>query len=211
MKQIFLGCLLCFSHLFLFAQTRSTEVDYQKQSRPALVNDVPFPSATIEKAIEDTFSKMGYKSINSKGYTVYKGVRLPQLGTDSYDVYFMVDKKSRKDKENSTVTMMVTKGFDAFVSRSSDAAVFERSQTYLDSLRNMIAIYDLEQQITAQQEEVKKADKKSADLEDEAKSLEKKKRKLEEDISDNDKARNNQEKEIEKQKQILEVLKGKRK
>ena len=136
MKRLCLACILCFCYSFLFAQSRSTEVDYQKQSRPAIVNDLPFDAKTVENAIEDTLSKMGYKGSNSKGFTVYKGVRLLELGPDPYDLYFMVDKKSRKDKENSTVTMMVSKGFDAFVSKSSDKAVFEK--TYLQMHQSLL-------------------------------------------------------------------------
>ena len=211
MKQLCLAFVLFLSHSFSFSQSKSTEVDYQKQSRPAIVNDVPFGAKTIENAIDDTLSKMGYKGTGSKGFTVYKGVRFSQLGPDAYDLYFMVDKKSRKDNENSTVTMMISKGFDAFVSKSSDKAVFENAQTYLDSLRNMVAKYDLEQQISAQEEELKKAVKKNTELQDKAKDLEKKKRRLEDDISDNIKDQQNQVKELEKQRQILEVLRGKRK
>ena len=123
----------------------------------------------------------------------------------------MVDKKSRKEKELSTVTMMISKGFDEFVSSNSDALVFGKAQTYLDSLRNMIAVYDLEVQITVQELEIKKAAKKSSDLEDEGKELEKKKKRLEDDIADNIKEQEKQVKDLENQKQILEVLKNKRK
>lgn len=211
MKQLCLVCTLFFFHSLLFSQSRSADVEYQKIQRPAIVNDVPFDAKTVENAIEDTLTKLGYKSTSSKGFTVYKGVRLPELGPDAYDLYFMVDKKSRKDKENSTVTMMISKGFDAFVSKSSDATVFGRTQTYLDSLRNTVAKYDLEQQISAQEAELKKADKKNVQLQEDAKDLAKKKRKLEDQISDNIKDQSNQAKELEKQKQILEVLRGKRK
>jgi len=211
MRKLFLLIVCAVTGLLSFSQTQSAEVEYQKQPRPAMVNDVPFASKTIEDAIEDTLSKLGYKGTSSKGFTVYKGVRLQELGPDPYDLYFMVDKKSRKDKDNSTVTMMVSKGYDAFVSKLSDAAVYERSRAYLDSLRNIVARYDLEQQITAQEEELKKADKKNTDLQDQAKDLEKKRRKLEEQVADNIKDQANQVKEVEKQRQILEVLRGKRK
>lgn len=211
MKQFFLLLIICPFYSFSFAQAHSIKVDYQKVSRPALENDVPFPSKTVENALEDTFSKMGYKGTSSKGFTVYKGVHLPELGPDAYDIYFMVDKKSRKDKENSTVTMMVSKGFDAFISESSDGVVFGKAKTYLDSLRNMLASFDLEQQIAAQEEEVKSAEKKNTNLQDDAKELEKKKRKLEEQLADNIKDQEKQVKELEKQKQILDVMKTKRK
>jgi len=211
MKKMCLALLLCVCSSLLYAQSRITEVEYQKVSRPAIVNEVPFASKTVEKAIEEDFAKKGYKGTSSKGFTVYKGVRLPQLGPDAYDIYFMAEKKSRRDNDNSTVTMMITKGFDAFVSQSTDATLFGNAQTYLDSLRNIVAVYDLEQQILAQEDELKKADKKNESLKEEAKDLEKKKKKLEDQIEDNIKDQKNQEKEVEKQKQILETLKANRK
>lgn len=212
MKQLFFlisACCLCTVSI---AQTRATTTDYQKVSRPALVNDaVPFPAKTVENAIEDAFSKMGYKGTSSKGFTVYKGAKLAELGSGTYDFYFMADKKSRNDKENSIVTMMISKGFDAFISESSDEAVFGKARIYLDSLRNMLAAYDLEQQIVVQEEEVKKMDKKNTSLQDEGKDLLKKRRKLEDEIDDNNKAQEKQVKELEKQRQILDVMKAKRK
>jgi len=211
MKKLFFLLACCSIHSFLSAQSRSTKVDYQKESRYAIENDVPFPAKTVEDAIADTFAKLGYKATTSKGFTVYKGVSLPELGSGTYDIYFMVDKKSKKDKENSTVTMMLSKGFDAFVNESVDENVIQKSKTYLDSMRNMLATYDLEQQIIAQEEEVKSAEKKNLNLVDDAKNLEKKKRKLDDDIADNIKDQEKQVKEIEKQKQILEVMKAKRK
>lgn len=211
MKKLILLAAICLSQQCLFAQARSTEVDYLKQKRPAVVNDVPFDSKTIENAIDDTFSKLGYKSTSSKGFTVYKGVRLPELGLDTYDLYFMVDKKSRRDKDNSTVTMMVSKGFDSFVSISEGNDVYEKSLHFLDSLKLTVAKYDLEQQIIAQEDELKKANKKSENLQDEGKDLEKKRKKLVDQIADNLKDQEKQLKEIDKQRQILEMLKGKRK
>jgi hypothetical protein len=210
MKKLTLLFILSAACLFLSAQSRSVKVEYQKEPRLAIENDVPFPVKTVEDAIADTFAKLGYKATTSKGFTVYKGVRIPELGSESWDIYFMVEKKSKKDKENSTVTMMISKGFDAFVTESNDGAIIRKGKSYLDSMRNMLASYDLEQQITVQEDELKSAEKKSLNLLDDGKSLEKKKRKLEEDIADNIKDQEKQVREIEKQKQILEVMKGKR-
>jgi len=193
------------------AQSRTATVEYLKVNRQAVVNDIPFPEKTIMNAIDNKMEQMGYKGKDSKGFTVYKGVRMPELGNDSYDLYFMADKKSRKDKENCTLTLMITKGFDSFVSDSSDSRVMNNAKQYLDSIRNLIAAYDLEQQIVAQEDVVKKADKKYTNLIDDSASLEKKRKNIEKDIEDNKKDQASQQTEIEKQKQILETLRGKRK
>jgi hypothetical protein len=186
-------------------------VEYQKINRQSVVNEIPFPEKTIRDAIDEKMEQMGYKGKDSKGFTVYKGVRLSDLGNDSYDLYFMADRKSRKEKENSTLTLMISKGFDNFASDSSDARLMQNAKGYLDSITNMIAAYDLEQQIIAQEDAVKKADKKYTSLIDDGQSLEKKRKNIEQDIEDNKKNQTGQQSEIEKQKQILETLRGKRK
>ena len=192
------------------AQSRTASVEYLKINRQAVVNEIPFPEKTIRDAIDNKMGQMGYKGKDSKGFTVYKGVRLPQLGTDSYDLYFMADRKSRKEKENSSLTLMISKGFDSFVSDSADSRVIENAKIYMDSIKIMVAAYDLEQQIMAQEDAVKKADKKNANLIDDGISLEKKRKNIEQDIADNKKNQANQLAEIEKQKQILETLRSKR-
>jgi len=193
------------------AQSRNATVEYQKINRQAVVNEIPFPEKTIRDAIDDKMGQMGYKGKDSKGFTVYKGVRLSDLGNESYDLYFMADRKSRKEKDNSTLTLMISKGFDNFASDSSDAGLMRNAKGYLDTIINMIAAYDLEQQIVAQEDAVKKADKKYTNLIDDGQSLEKKRKNIEQDIEDNKKNQTSQQAEIEKQKQILETLRGKRK
>lgn len=193
------------------AQSTTATVEYLKVNRQAVVNDIPFPEKTIRDAIDNKMEQMGYKGKESKGYMVYKGVKLADLGSDSYDLYFMADRVSRKNKENSTLTLMITKGFDNFVSDSTDATLISNAKKYLDSIKIMIAAYDLELQITAQEDAVKKAGKKYNSLVDEGENLEKKRKSIEKDIEDNKKNQVSQKSETEKQQQILETLRGKRK
>lgn len=193
------------------AQAHTATVEYLKVNRQAVVNDMPFPEKTVRDAIDNKMEQLGYKGKEVKGFTVYKGVRLPALGNELYDLYFAADKKSRKDKDNSTLTLLLSKGFDSFAADSTDAPLMENAKTYLDSIKLMIAAYDLEQQIIAQEDAVKKADKKYNNLVDDGASLEKKRKNIEKDIEDNKKDQAGQQAEIEKQKQILETLRSKRK
>ncbi len=193
------------------AQARTETVAYQKINRQAVVNEIPFAEKTVRDAIDNKMQQLGYKGKDSKGFTVYKGVKLSQLGNDIYDLYFMADKKSRRDKENSTLTLMISKGFDSFAADSTDAALMSNAKEYLNSIKEMIGAYDLEQQIIAQEDAIKKIDKKYNGLIDDGQSLEKKKKSIEKDIEDNKKEVTAQQAELEKQRQILETLRGKRK
>jgi hypothetical protein len=211
MKYILTLILSVVVYTATIAQSRTEMVTYQKINRQAVVNDIPFPEKTVRDAIDNNMGQMGYKGKDTKGFTVYKGVRLPALGNDLYDLYFSADRKSRKEKEYATLTMMITKGMDNFVADSTDAAVVSNAKAYLDSIKIMIAAYDLEQQIIAQEDAVKKADKKYNNLIDDGVSLEKKRKNIEKDIEDNKKDQTSQQAEIEKQRQILETLRSKRK
>jgi hypothetical protein len=211
MKKI---SLLIFAIAALFAanaQSRTETVEYQKVSRQAIVNDFPFYEKTTRNGIEDKFQKMGYKGKEVKGYNVYRGVRLAELGPDSYDLYFMVDKKSRKDKDNSIVTMLISKGLETFVADSTDATLMANSKKYVEDLKQAILAYDLELQIAEQDNAVKSSEKDQKKLINTGMELQDDKTKLERKIEENIKAQADQKIEVEKQRQILETLKAKRK
>jgi hypothetical protein len=211
MKIIFTLLVLTGFYLPVSAQSETATVNYLKIDRQAVTNEIPFPEKTIMNAIDDKMLKLGYKGKDSKGFTVYRSVRLPELGNAEYDLYFMAERKSRRNKDNSTVTLMISKGPDNFATPKDDAALFTSAKKYLENIVVMITAYDLEVQITEQQDAVTYADKKYNDLIDEGQNLEKKRKNIEKDIEDNKKNQENQLADIEKQKQKLETLKTGRK
>lgn len=211
MKSILTLLLICAISFSVNAQARTGSVEYQKVSRTAILNELPFSASTVEDALKDKFSKMGYKPSSSKGFTVFKGVRMAELGPDTYDLFFTAERVSRKDKGSSTVTLLISKGFDAFADENNDTQLIENGKNYMNGLRDIVAAYDLEQQIIAQENEVKKAEKKSSNLKDDADDLQKKLKKVQEDIQTNIKDQADQVKELDRQRQALENLKSQRK
>ena len=211
MKKLFLSLAITVMATASFAQAHLATADYQKTMQPAVENDIPFPEKTVNKAIEDKMQKMGYKGKDNKGYTIYRGVRMAELGPDAYDLYFKTDRKSRKESDNTVVTMMVSSGYDKFIGDSTNSTVIENAKNYLNSLTEIIAAYDLELQITEQESATKKADKKLTNLVEDGQDLQKKKARIEKDIEDNIKKQADQKAESEKQRQIFETLKAKRK
>ncbi len=211
MKTLFTFLAIAAFYLSVQAQSEITTVNYLKIDRQAVANEIPFSEKTIMKAIDNKMQQMGYKGKDTKGFTVYKAVRLPELGSANYDLYFIAERKSRRNKENSTVTLMISKGEENFATAKDDAALIDNAKKYLENILPMITAYDLEQQIIEQQDAVNNADKKYNNLIDEGQSLEKKRKNIEKDIEDNKKNQENQAIEIEKQKQKLETLKASRK
>jgi hypothetical protein len=80
----------------------------------------------------------------------------------------------------------------------------------MNGLTARVAAYDLEQQIIDQEDAVKKATKSWSSLTESGDDLLKKKSKLENDIAENIKKQASQKTEMEKQQQILQTLKEKR-
>jgi hypothetical protein len=208
MKKIIVFVFLFTLYAASDAQSRTGTVEYQKTNREAIFNEVPFPEDVIVKAIDDTLGKLGYKGKDSKGFTVYKEVQLPELGSGVYDLYFAADKKSKKEKGVSNVTMMISKGPDNFITEKSDPGLMQNAKKYMDGIHHTIAAYDLRQRIMEQEEVVKDLEKKTTGLSEDADDLQKKKKKLEKDIEDNIKEQADQQKELEKQRQVLSVLKA---
>src|SRR5262245_36066971 len=105
MKKITLAALALAFYCSTNAQAHIDKVEYQKTNHEAVVTDIPFPEKTVTNALKDILEKMGYKGKSSKGFTVYQGVKLAELGPDAYDLYFSIDRKSRKEKDNASVSL----------------------------------------------------------------------------------------------------------
>jgi hypothetical protein len=210
-KIIYTLVAILFLNITLKAQSHYVFIDFKNAQRPAIQSEYSFPQKTVSDAIENKLNKLGYKSKEIKGYTVFKGVILPELGNQPYDLYFNVDRKSRKDKDVAVVNMLVSSGNEIFLSDSSDSRTMNNARSFLDNLMPSIAAYDLQQQVNNQQDAVTKAEKKYKSLQNDADDLQKRKKKLEQQIEDNLKDQKNQQAEIEKQRQLFETLKARQK
>ena len=194
-----------------FSQARISTAEYQKIAQPAVVTEIPFPEKTVSNAINDKMERIGYKGKDNKGYKVYKGVRIAEVGPDSYDFYFSTERKSKKEKDITSVTLLISSGFEKFISKdSSNGAVLTNAITFLNKLQGIVTAYDLEQQISEQEAISGKADKKLAGSIEEGQDLQRKKQKIEDDITANIKAQADLKAETEKQHQILATLRAKR-
>ena len=200
-----------FFNTIVISQSHYVFIDFKDVQKSAVQNEFSFTDKTVTNAIDDKLGKLGYKGKDTKGYTVYKGVTLPELGSQPYDLYFKIDRKSRKEKDVAVVNLLISTGNENFISDATDPGTMGKAKNYLDNLRSSIEAYDLQQQINQQQDAVAKAEKKYKSLMDDADDLQKKKRKLEQQIEDNLKDQKNQQDEIQKQRQLLESIRSRQK
>lgn len=194
------------------AQSYSGMVEYNKTQQPALICEFPFPPGMVEDAIKNKMEKLGYSGKEAKGFRSFKGAKIAEISNEAMlDLYFKVEKKSRKEKDASMVYLLLSKGYENFMTDAADGPTMNNAKTFLNNLRATVEAYSLELEITTQEEAVKKAEKKFNGLVDDGQSLEKKKRNIEKEIEENKTSQTRQKEEWDKQKQILDTLRARRK
>ncbi len=195
-----------------FSQAVAGKVDYQKSSQPATIIELPYNPDLVSAALKDHFSKKGVKESSSKGFSVFKGVQLTAADPTPSDLYFKIDRKSRKESDIAVVFLIVTKPNENPATRSSeDNYGMDQAAIFLTDIGPSIEAYSLEQNIKGQDDAVKKAEKKYNNLVDDGKELEKRRKSLDDKIQENINDQGNQRNEVEKQRQALEALSSKRK
>lgn len=210
MKKIQATLLAIIPALFLSAQSYEGKIEYQKKEHKAMVIEFPYEPSEVEDAIVIKMEKLGYKKKETKGFLVYKNAVITDISAEPADYAIKVERKSRKDKDESLVYFVMTKGEENVIARS-DAFLNSTLKTFLNGLTPHVESHHLERQIQNQEATLVKAEKKLKNLLDDQESMEKKIKKLQEDLVDNAKDQENQQKEVENQKQVLEAMRGKRK
>lgn len=211
MKKILLAAVILFVTITASAQARTATADYNKTMQPAVEIEIPFEEKTVMKSLVEKMEKKGYKGKENKGYMVFKGVNMSELGSGTYDLYFKAERKSRKEKDITILTMLVANGFEKFVSETDDTILYNKMKDFLNAHTEQATAYDLELQIKEQQESTDKAAKKYTNSVEDGQDLVKKKEKLEKEIAENIQKQAELKAESEKQVQILDTLKAKRK
>jgi hypothetical protein len=219
MKILLLLLLLSSSLMAAFAQSSVTSVSYNKSSQPALMLELPYDEEVSEGFIVSNLKKTGYdaetkgklfwKQNKLNGYYIFKDVRLEGL-SQPVDLYFKVERKGRKAKDESTIYMLVSKGNEQFISSGSDDEIYSASKNFLNGFTDQSAVYKLDLDIKAQEEKVKDAEKKLDKMRDQEKDLNKKIDQLQKDLKENQENQQSQAKTIESEKEKLNELRIRR-
>lgn len=193
-----------------FSQVYESNIQYDKKKQQGIAIEFPYPAQAVENAITGKLAKMGYKAKEEKGilnrdkgFLVYKNIYITDIMNERMDYMIKVERKSRKDKDEAILYMIMMKGDqNALMVMGPDGA--GNAKYFLANLLPDVEAASLELDIKAQEDVVAKAEKKLSDLKTEQGNLEKK---LQQNKTDQD----NTQKDIENQKQALGVLVGKRK
>jgi hypothetical protein len=157
----------------------------------------------------ETKGQLFWKKNKLDGFYVFNGVELAALNNQKLDMYFKVDPKSKKQRNQSIVYLLVSKGYDNFISPEADSATFAAATAFLNGFVAGTASYRLNLDIEEQEKVVKASEKKLADLEEDDKDLTRKIEELQAELRNKKDEKVMQEKEIANQKMKLEELKAK--
>lgn len=209
-KLLLLPLLLVF---FLSAKSQVTEgsIQINKTNQPAVIAQFNYSKDVVENVMADFFKNANLgKSRKFKGFQKFEGVVFQQIADERIDLYYKVSSKSKRS-QTSTVHMLVSKGYDNFVSSNSNPEIMAKAKEVLASLVTEFEAKDLRNQIEAQQKVVDRADRDLKSLYSEGENLKSRIKKLQDDLEENGKKQENQNALLEKEKKALEELKAKQK
>jgi len=205
MKKIMLILFIVSISILSNAQAYEGAVEYQKQLQTAAVIDLPYPPSVVNAAMDSYLSKKGKSKGNDiKGFTTYRNTQPLQSDSVNADLYFKTERKSRKEKEVTVVSLLLTPAGDVQTNTSNlHYLTMNDAKDYLNGLALTVEAYNLELSIKDQNHAVIIAEAKYKILTSEGADLEKKRTSIEKKIADNKNDQQQQLKEIENQKEKL--------
>ena len=209
-KIVLLPVIILFFALASFAQSYEGTIQFDKKKQTAIVCDYSYPAQAVENAFVKRMEQLGYKAKEEKGilnrdkgFLVFKNAYVTDISKDKMDYIIKVERKSRKESDESVIYMIMLKN-DANAISTMEAYDIGKAKSYLNEMLPDIEAANLELQIAAQEEVVTKAEKKLKELQDDKLNLEKR-------LAENATAQDETIKDIDAQKKSLEALKEKRK
>jgi hypothetical protein len=191
-------------------QAYESSIQFDKKKQAAIAIDYSYPPEAVENAVIRKMERLGYKAKEEKGFLnkdrgflVFKNAYVTDISKDRMDYIVKVDRKSRKENDESELYMIMMKSDENMMAHLT-AFDIGKAKSFLNDLVPDIEVEDLELQIRDQEETVAKAEKKLKGLQDEKLALDKK-------LAENLKSQDETVKDIDTQRESLEKLKEKRK
>lgn len=211
MKHLILFALFIVMVTGVYSQAVEGRVEYQKTTFRAAVLEVPYPPEQVSDAFDNYMKSKGSPGTPVKGYKLYRNVKISEKENFYGDMYVGVEKKSRKEKEASAISIIVGRPNEIITSRSADDDYgLAESKVFLNKMVAEVQSHNVGVEITKQEEATKKAEKKYADLQRDSTDLSKRLQEINDKISKNSATLQQQRLEIEKEKQTLETIKSRK-
>jgi hypothetical protein len=211
MKKILVSAAILFTGALTNAQSHEGVVTSSKTILPAAVIELDYPPSVVEGALNDYLSKKGKsKASDIKGFTTYRNTQPVPSDSANADLYFKIERKSRKEKQVTMVSMLLTTPDAQAAATNLHYMNMAEAKEYLNGLVSTISSFDLEQKIKEQNIVLIKTETRYRNLQEDGQNLQKKKAAIEKSIAENILEQQAQAADIENQKQLLAGMIGKR-
>lgn len=177
------------------------------------------PEDLVEESIKDQFNSQGVKPKSIKDFMVYRNVKIASIDpVNTIDAFIKVERKSKKEKEQTLVYLIATKPGE--ISDSKTKAGSEAvglgitgafaGGAFLTGLHPSVEEKKHQRRVSEKEEEISKAEKKLRNLQDDQSSLEKKIKQYQKELEENKKEQEAQSAALGNHKKILDALNGKK-
>ena len=200
-----------------FSQSTTTSVSYNKKDQTGLMLELPYNEEVSQGFIVTNLQRIGYnpetkgslfwKNNKINGFYTFKGVRLKGAGRP-VDLYFKVERKSRKQADQSIIYLLLSKDNESFISSNDDEDTYTAAKRFLNGFVEQSALYKLDLDIKNQEDIVKEAEKKMNKLKDQEENLNRKIEELQNDLKKNREDQKKQQATIEVEQLKLSDLKA---
>lgn len=205
LKLISVVSILLLSYQGNAQNARVESVKIKKVSQSGFVADYTVSKSLMQLTLDDKISKaVNTKGSKSSGFRLYKGVTFPALSANKVDIYTKVEGKKNAPK----VLMLVSTGYDNFVTTSSDATTSNNIITFLNGLSQDANAKQAELDLLAQQKKVKEAEAKLKKSQKEQERIAKEKERLEKKLVEEKNAGEAAESKAQKEQEKLQNLKN---
>jgi hypothetical protein len=206
MKKIILVVVCFIIAQFSMAQAYDGSVDYLKKSQAAVIAEYKYPQETVEKTLRDKLERLGLKVKSSKGFLIAYNAVISSVSSNQMEYAFQVDRKSKREKETTVISMVMNVND---VNATADNA--SKAKDFLNELAPAIDALNIDNMVTDQTTVLEKVQKKNKNLQEDIEGLEKKIRNYQDDLAKTKRQQEDQVKEVQRQQEILDTIKAKRK
>lgn len=195
----------------VFSQSTTGKIEYHKGEKVSATVEYPYSAEVVQGGIREFLSKKSTKSERSKGFDIYRYVKLNEHDAELHDVHVKVQSKGRKDNGSVVHLLLGRPGENVGLRAADDHHKHEEAKTLLNELAPSIEAFKLETDIKEQETTVSKQEKKLTTLIEDQKDMEKKIKSLQDKLEQNKLEQKKQADEAARQHTLLENLRGKRK
>jgi hypothetical protein len=208
MKKIFL-LLMVILNPFLELAIGQNVIEQKSECidgvQNGLVIEINSTIKNVEIVLEKRLKGDGLMVNTKKGFYTCMAQNWARIGTGTMDYYFKVTKI---DKNKSSITMFISKGYNNFLSSESNKMEIENAKIFMNSLINDSKKYEIELSLITnadlQKENIKDTEKLIKAVQKANEEIEELKKKIEENTTE----QKNKSKEMENLKMQEAELKG---